>query len=177
MKHKISLLKFGIISTIFIIILGTILHFTYSWSNNNPIIGTFSAVNESTWEHLKLIFFPMLLSTIFGTFYYKNTYQNYLYIKTKSILIAMFFIVSFYYTYTGITGQNIGFINISSFFIAITIAEYYTYQKIQKTSNCNKKRALIYLTLLFIAFITFTFTPPHIGIFKDPLTNTFGIKK
>ena len=96
MKHKISLLKFEIISTIFIMILGTILHFTYSWSNNNPIIGTFSAVNESTWEHLKLIFFPMLLSTIFGTFYYKNTYQNYLYIKTKSILIAMSFIVSFF---------------------------------------------------------------------------------
>ena len=47
----------------FIIIaaIGALLHFTYEWSNNNSLIATFSTVNESTWEHLKLAFFPILI--------------------------------------------------------------------------------------------------------------------
>ena len=61
MPKKSSILKFEIISTIFIMIVGTLLHFTFRWSNNNPLVGIFSAVNESVWEHLKLIFFPMLI--------------------------------------------------------------------------------------------------------------------
>ena len=59
MLKKNSILIFEIISSIFIMILGTLLHFTFKWSNNNVLVGTFSAINESTWEHLKLIFFPI----------------------------------------------------------------------------------------------------------------------
>ena len=68
MLKKKYVLIFEIVSTIFIMILGTLLHFTYKWSNNNVIVGTFSAINESTWEHLKLIFFPMLIILIIGLF-------------------------------------------------------------------------------------------------------------
>ena len=42
---------------IFAMILGSLLHFTYEWSNENSFVGSFSAINESTWEHLKLLFF------------------------------------------------------------------------------------------------------------------------
>lgn len=52
-KTRLNLFRF-----IFISILGVLLHFTYEWSGDNPAVGLFSAVNESTWEHLKLIFFP-----------------------------------------------------------------------------------------------------------------------
>ena len=38
-------------------LLGTLLHFTYRWSGRNPLI---APVNESVWEHMKLLFFPML---------------------------------------------------------------------------------------------------------------------
>lgn len=57
--NKLNFFRFFFIS-----ILGVLLHFTYEWSNDNPAVGLFSAVNESTWEHLKLIFFPMLLLTM-----------------------------------------------------------------------------------------------------------------
>ena len=53
---------------LFISVLGVLLHFTYEWSGDNPIVALFSAVNESTWEHLKLLFFPMLLLTIIELF-------------------------------------------------------------------------------------------------------------
>ena len=60
--------KTQIVVTIVSIILGTILHFTYEVLEENIVVGAFSAVNESVWEHLKLIFFPMLIVAIIEYF-------------------------------------------------------------------------------------------------------------
>lgn len=38
--------------------LGTLLHFVYDWSGGWGAAAAFSAVNESTWEHMKLLFSP-----------------------------------------------------------------------------------------------------------------------
>ena len=46
---------------IFTAVFGTFSHFFYGWSNENPLIGLISPVNESTWEHMKLVFSPVLL--------------------------------------------------------------------------------------------------------------------
>lgn len=173
MKQKNNILKIEVIITILTLILGILLHFTFEWSNNNLIIGCFSSVNESTWEHLKLIFFPMLLSTVIVSFISKK--ENYICSKTKGILIALSFVIIFFYTYTGIIGNNITFLDISSFFIAIILGEFYSYQKIKNNNSCNNLIAIIILLVLTLCFILFTFFPPHIGLFKDPVNNMFGI--
>lgn len=99
MSKKCSALKIEVLNTIFILILGTLLHFTFEWSNNNLLVGTFSSVNESTWEHLKLLFFPTLITALVGHFYLKLN-PNYLCIKTKAIIISFLFtIVVFLYIY------------------------------------------------------------------------------
>ena len=114
---KLSIKQYEIISTIFILIIGTLLHFTYKWSNNNTIVGIYSATNESTWEHLKLVFYPMLITTIIGNILYKYKIPNYLCIKTKGIIISILFIIISFYTYSGIIGTNYGIINILLFII------------------------------------------------------------
>ena len=134
MKYEKIFLLFEILSTVFILILGTILHFTFTFSNNNPIVGIFSAVNESTWKHLKLLFFPMLITIIIGT--------------------------------------NYAFLDISSFFIATILGQIYVYIKNKNNCPCNISFLVI---LLLFSFIFFTFFPPHIGLFKDPVTNLYGI--
>ena len=65
-----NILKYQIFSTIFAIILGTILHFTFEWFGNNAFVGAFSSINESTWEHLKLAFYPMLITAIIRLFHF-----------------------------------------------------------------------------------------------------------
>jgi hypothetical protein len=177
MKKQVSILKLEILSGIFVMILGTLLHFTYEWSNNNLFVGVFSAVNESTWEHLKLLFFPMLISTIIGYFYTKNSVSNYLCAKTKGILAALLFIIIFFYTYVGIIGTNFAILDIASFFVAVILSEYISYKKIKSKSPCNNLVSSIILLILLICFIVFTFFTPHIGLFKDPVTNMFGIIK
>ena len=42
---------------IFTLATGTLLHFTYEWSGENPFVALYSPVSESVWEHLKLLFF------------------------------------------------------------------------------------------------------------------------
>lgn len=173
--NKKKIRNYQIFSVIFTFILGTLLHFTYNLSGQNNIIALFSSINESVWEHLKLIFFPMLINTIIGTFYFNKNVPNFLCSKTVGILVSMFFTIIFFYTYTGVLGNNIAFIDISSFFITIVLGEYVSYTLIINKFNCNNIIALIVLLILFIAFLTFTYFTPNIGIFKDPITGQYGI--
>ena len=175
MKNKNSIKKFQIFSAIFTMILGTLLHFTYEWSNCNLLVASFSAVNESTWEHLKLLFFPMLLTTILGYFYIGKNTLNYICAKTIGILSAICFTTIFFYTYTGIIGTNFSFLDIGSFFMAVILGEYIAYKILLSNFLCNKKIAIIVLSILLICFVLFTYITPQIGIFKDPVTNSFGI--
>ena len=43
-----------VIAIIFISVIGTLLHFMYEWSGHNKVVSLFAAVNESTWEHIKI---------------------------------------------------------------------------------------------------------------------------
>ena len=118
---KTKIRNYQIFSIIFTFILGSLLHFTYDLSGRNTIVGLFSSVNESTWEHLKLIFFPMLIVLVIGFFCLKQKPNNYLCAKTFGILTAMIFTVIFFYTYTGVLGRNFAIIDISTFFTLFKI--------------------------------------------------------
>ena len=173
-KQK-SMLKYELTSTIFIMILGVIFHFIYEWTNNNVIVALFSPVNESIWEHLKLLYFPMILTIIIGYFYNGKNYKNYICAKTLGIIISMIFTVVAYYTYSGAIGKNIDIINILLFFVSVILGQYIAIRNIMLEKDCNKTKSIIVLIIIGLLFIFFTFNPPNIGIFKDPITGLFGI--
>ena len=172
-KNKI--LRFTIFSGIFVMILGTLLHFTFEWSRNSSFVASFSAVNESTWEHLKLLFFPMLLTTILGYFLIGKNSSNFLCARLLGILTAILFTISFFYTYAGIIGTNFSFIDISIFFIAVILGELVSYKILLSNFHCNQYVAGLLIFALLISFITFTYFTPKIGLFKDPVSNKYGI--
>lgn len=178
--EKKKILRFQIFSVIFTWILGTILHFLYEWSGDNKIIASFSAVNESTWEHLKLVFFPMLITTIVGFLVIGKDNKKFWCAKTIGIILAMSFIIVFFYTYTGIIGTNFAILDIGSFFVAVILGEYVAYKIMTNEEyklKCNKRIAVIGLICILLCFIIFTYLPPHIGLFKDPISNGYGIQK
>lgn len=158
-----------IITVIICIALGILLHFTYEWSGGNTIVGLFSAINESTWEHLKLAFFPMLLMSIIGYFVIGKQTNNFWLSQAIGIITAITFIVTFFYTYQGIIGKNIDVLNIGSFVIAIILGEFVTY-KILKSRNIYNAElvSIVFLVILFFSFILYTFYPLQIGIFEAP---------
>lgn len=170
-----KLLKFHVISFIFVSILGTLLHFAFDFFNSNPVVAIFSSTNESTWEHLKLLFFPMLLSTIIGYFYLGKDFKNYFCARAIGIVSGLAFIIIFFYTYTGIIGTNYAILDISSFFIAVIIGEYRSFKEMLSFSDCNKTLSIGTILILLICFALFTYYPPKINLFKDPVTQSYGI--
>ena len=166
-----------IITVIICLILGVILHFTYEWSGENRIVGLFSAVNESTWEHLKLAFFPMLVMAIIGFLVIGKRTNNYWLAQTIGIIVAITFIVTFFYTYRGVLGKNIDALNIGSFFVAVILGEFVTYKilKSRKTYNAEIV-SIIFLVILFFSFILYTFYPLQIPLFENPISGDYGIQ-
>lgn len=166
-KTRLNLFRF-----IFISILGVLLHFTYEWSGDNLAVGLFSAVNESTWEHLKLIFFPMLLLTLIefllALIKEKPLPGNYLPARTVGILSGMVFIVVIFYTLNGILGRNYEFLNIALYFAGVLYA-LRTENRLESRQMCiNDYVAMTILAILAVAFFAFTNYPPELGIFADP---------
>lgn len=174
MEKLKTLLKFEIFSLIFSLVVGTLLHFTFEWSNYQAIVGAFSPVNESVWEHLKLVFYPILLTSLIGYFYFKRDFPNYLYAKTVGLIVALLFITIFFYTYSGIIGTNFAILDIGSFFVAIFLAEFVAYKKLFFTLSSHTSICFVILGVLLFSFIFFTYLPPHINYFRDPVTGSYG---
>lgn len=156
--------------------LGTILHFLYEWLGKSPIVASFSGVNESTWEHMKLLFWPMLLYTIIQSFFFKD-YPNFICVKTRGILLGISLIPILFYTYNGVIGNSPDWINIAIFFVSAGIAYIYESRVLKSgTVRCNHPRlAILVISVLALSFIVFTFHTPTLMIFEDPISKTYGI--
>ena len=171
-----KLLKLDIIGFVFVSILGTLSHFFYEWSGNNTLIGLFTPINESAWEHLKLIFFPYLIWSIIQAIIMKKA--DIFLPKLIGVAVGMTATLSFFYTYTGILGKNIDWLNILSFFIGVLIAFLIDYIIIKSEKMQGKSvniTAIILFAIMSAIFILFTFAPPIIPLFKDPITSSYGI--
>lgn len=176
MEKKLKIwLILGIILTI---IFGTLLHFTFEWSGNNPIVGIFSAVNESPWEHLKLLFWPMLLYGLALYFFTGKRYANYFPALTIGILTGMIFILTLFYTYSGIVGDNFLVMDILTFVLGVIFAYRTAYKIITSgkfSSGLSKIIWILILIILLACFVFFTDNPPPIALFQDQLTGGYGL--
>ena len=174
MKRSIALwqlLGFGVTS-----LLGTLLHFLYDLLGKSPLIASFSGVNESTWEHLKLLFFPLVTFAFIQSIFFKD-YNNFWYIKLIGIITGLVLIPVIFYTYNGTIGKSPDWINIAIFFIsaaAVFLFEAYLLKNADFSCKTPQK-ALIIIGFIALLFFVFTFFTPRIPLFRDPVNNTYGI--
>lgn len=166
-----SLKKIEWISGITASILGVIFHFIYGWTNDNPVAGLFFPVNESTWEHLKLIFFPILLVSIWEYFFFRAKYDNFICVKFFSVLIGMAITVTAFYTYTGIYGKNSDVMNILIYFFSMAAAYSFSYKMLRRRRLCGVSAQSCYMGFMIMSllFIILTIFPPPIGLFTPPV--------
>ena len=155
---------------------GTLLHFLYEWLGETVWVAPFSGVNESTWEHMKLLFWPMFLYATLQSFFFRDR-ENFWCVKLKGVLLGLTLIPVIFYTYNGVIGHSPDWINIAIFFISAAIAYIYETRQFNKgTVVCkHPKLAIGALCAVAVLFVVFTFATPQIAIFKDPVTGTYGI--
>ena len=154
---------------IFVSVLGTLLHFAYKLSGNNFFVGLFTPINESIWEHTKLIFFPML---VYSLYLNKNLKTKYPCIGSSMItasLLGVLSIIVLFYTYSGIIGFNISIVDISIFYISVLTAFFVAYKLVLSCKVNEYKSVLEFLNFVMIClYIILTLFPPDIPLFINP---------
>ena len=152
------------IGSIFIFLLGSLLHFTYDLSQNNIIVGIFSATNESIFEHTKLILYPIIIW--YMIFYFKNKERikkNYLFSSMIiNIIISIILIPLLDYFYTGIFGISSLIIDLLIFYVSGLFGLLIGTKKYYQSINLPWR---LYLIIVIILFILGTFLPPQIPFF------------
>ena len=176
MEYSKKIFRFQVFSFLFIAIVGTLLHFTYSWSGNNFFVASFSAVNESTWEHLKLAILPTILYFFFGLFFIQN--PNYLFAFFIVLLTPIILIPIIFYSYTAITKSSILIIDILSFYFALFVAFLLCFDILtaSKVYNIFNLISIIGIVIIVISYLTFTLYPPKYFLFKDPISGGYGFE-
>ena len=116
-----NLKYFTIIGGAAVLALGTAAHFFYEWSGENFLVGMFSPVNESTWEHMKLVFFPMLLFAAAARLFLGGGCPAAAAAALCAGLLSTALIPVIFYTYSGVLGRTVPVLNIATFAAAVLI--------------------------------------------------------
>lgn len=172
MKKRCAFTNVGIfINTMILGAAASLSHYLYDLSGKNLIAGLFNPVNESVWEHLKIMFFPFLswwvVIYILKNRKYDIPLTTWIESAAVSLVVAPLSVILLYYSYTGAFGTESVFIDVLlafiCYFFALCIASHYL-----EYSVPNKRAAIvsvIVIVLIFAAFIVFTINPPELPIF------------
>lgn len=158
--------SYMIAGIIFVSVLGTLLHFVYSLSGNNFFVGLFTPINESIWEHTKLIYFPMLIYSLYLNKKLKDCCPCIFSAMIFGAISGVISIITFFYTYSGIIGFNIAFADITIFYISVILSFYIAYNlTLSHKSDKFKIASYIFNIIMICLFIIFTILPPNIPLF------------
>ncbi len=171
-----TLKKIKIINIILFFALSFLWHFMYDWFPNF-LISIFFPVNESIWEHMKIIFgvivFGSLISLILMNKFHIKHNNFYVEIITKAVLGVLFCLIIFIPLYKWLD-ENM-FISISLMLITYIFVEIIGY-KILKLNEMNINiLPIILIFLCYILFFLLTYYPPHNFIFFDEIKLIYGI--
>ena len=170
--------KIKIIGVFVIMGLSVLSHFMYKWFNNF-IFSILFPVNESIWEHMKLLYTSILLYEII----------EYIIFKIKNIKVNNFIFASILVSIISIPIYLIMFLPIyykigENMFIALTIMliTFIIIQNIKfKLFNYKKLNleilGIILIIITYIVIGILTYYPPHSNLFFDPLNEIYGINK
>ena len=168
------------ISSVFIIFILSILsHFMYEWFSNS-IFSILFPVNESIWEHMKLLVTPVLIFSLFEYIFYKRkniNFNNFLLSYVISMILGILIYLLIYLPIDAIFGHS-AFVAISLLFITFIVIEIVSYYIMRymnfKYSNIIGIGIILFL---YIIFGYFTYNPPYNDLFYDTQNKIYGIPK
>lgn len=163
-----DLKRFCVIGFLVTTVLGVISHFVYEWTGGNFLVGLFFPINESTWEHMKLLFFPMFLFALVAGKRVERQYPCIYNAMFTGILVGLLLIPTLFYTYSGILGFFVDWVNIAVYVLSVLAAYIVVYRVAVTCRNKNPMVLRIVMYVLLVAFMVFSVYPPKLGIFMAP---------
>ena len=171
MKRRLIIWEVG--SFVWVTLAGSAFHFSFELSEFWTPLALVSSANESTWEHLKMYFWPGLIYALVQYTYTRDIANNYWLAKLSSLIMTPIGIVISFYGYLAITlplyGKGFFELDLMTMVVGLTLGSITAY-KIMISPKLDKpsKNTVIagYLTLVAM-FSTFTYYPPKIFLFEN----------
>jgi len=164
--------------TVFCFAAALLLHFVYDWSGRLRFAAIFASVNESVWEHVKIILWPYLLWS-FAVYYLLHPDLRRLVVaRTAGAYLTGALVICFFYIYIGVIGRNIAWLNIASTAVWLLVGEIVG-MRILNARRAGREYYLVALAamvLLVVTLLCFTVSPPQLGLFADPATGLYGLE-
>lgn len=162
--------------TLVITLLGSLLHFTYEWSGKNKFVAVFSAVNESTWEHIKLALSAIFVCTLVDIWWLGGN-PNYWVARSMSFLVPIVVIPIIFYGYTSFTKRSILPVDIGSFVVAAFLSTllFVAILNTQPVGMAGEIISVVVSVIVIVAYLLLTRFPLHHSfLFRDPITGQYG---
>lgn len=159
----------------FIAVFGCLGHFIFEWSGHRKWAGIFFAVNESTWEHIKLTIYPSFI-WMFVEMAVRGCSPSLLVAQFASMVTMILLVPGIFYAYTAFTKRNWLIADIVVFLVAIA-AGMKVFSLIADVPGITAVPAWISVAgmlLILAAYFRFSYHPPHCFLFRDPINKGFG---
>ena len=169
---------FMIISIIVISVIGTVSHFSYDIFKQKKIVGLFGAVNESTWEHIKIALTATILWSVVDGYFYGVNF-NYFLAKLVSLITIIILMPVLYYGYKYLFKKDNFIVNILIFYIVIICSQYLFFYiiNIDSVSYLLQYISCIGIFIVFGFYMVLTLMPIKNFLFKDPVTKKYGFNR
>lgn len=173
------MIKIKIISVVFCMLLSVLCHFIYPIFPN-PVTSILFPVNESIWEHMKLITIPLILASLLEYILYKVLEipcNNFILSIGISAIFGIMFYLILYLPITAIFNHNF-IIAITILLLTLIFSEFISFLviNIDKVKYSNLIGFLL-IIINIIVFAILTYNPPKNYLFYDTQTKSYGIQK
>lgn len=173
-----NLRKVKTIGVIVIFLLTVLYHFLYDWFPN-PIFSVLFPVNESIWEHMKLLYTGIITWGIIEHFIIKNSnikVNNFWFQLFLTAISSIIIYLIVYLPIYNLIGENI-IINIALLIIVIILEQIFSYYllKDKEKKDILNKLSIGFIVLFYMVFLSLTYNPIKNYIFYDTQKDIYGL--
>jgi hypothetical protein len=176
MKQRIQ--RWESLGMVFIVAFGASLHFLFEWSGYWRPMALIAAVNESTWEHFKIAFWPSIIWALIEFPFIRKQTRNFGIAKAAGLLSMPLVIAVLFYGYTAFTGQHFLIADIIIFIIAVIIGQSVSMRLMARAAiEMPWLRWLAFgvMAIMIAAYSTLSYYPAKNFIFAHPGSGEYGI--
>lgn len=175
MEKKI--LHWELLGVLFILTFGTTLHFWFEWTGYWRPVVIIAAVNESTWEHFKMAFWPTFFWGLLEYFLWGRTKKNFVISKSSGLLIMPVITAFLFYGYTVFWHHNLP-ADIAVFIASVAggqMLSLYILRIDRILPHVLSIFSFIGIFIMVFLFSTLSYFPRENFLFAHPETGEYGI--
>lgn len=175
--NKVKFKKYEIAGIIFIYAGAVLLHFLFGLTGGNIFSILFASVNESVWENIKIFILPYMIWSVIELFSVKPPFKQFVVAKVTGLYFLIAANIAAFYIYTLFTGGPVFIIDLVLAAVWLILAQYCSHKLtvVPKDLSDRFAIAVFLLFLLVVMYFTFTAFPPHVSLFLDHNTGTYGV--